>query len=241
MKVLVNGGLNLSEIDGWWAEAYRPDVGWALGDGQEHGDDPEWDAAEANVLYECLEQRVIPEYYARDARQRPVAWLARIRERMARLTPRFAATRAVRDYTEQHYLPAAAAYAARAAEGGLEAAKLVARQHAWREGCDALRILTVEITTKGEHHTVLARIALGELAPASLRVEVYANAHDGGPPYRQEMERVIEDLAAGSMVPGEYRATVPGLRQANDYTVRVTHREAGLRVPLEDNWILWHK
>ena len=52
MKVLVNGGLNLSELDGWWAEAYTPEVGWALGDGQEHGDDPAWDAAEAEALYE---------------------------------------------------------------------------------------------------------------------------------------------------------------------------------------------
>jgi starch phosphorylase len=60
MKVLVNGGLNLSELDGWWAEAYTPEVGWALGDGQEHGDDSAWDAAEAVTLYECLEEEVIP-------------------------------------------------------------------------------------------------------------------------------------------------------------------------------------
>ena len=57
MKVLVNGGLNLSELDGWWAEAYSPEVGWAIGDGREHGDDPAWDAAEAEALYRLLEQR----------------------------------------------------------------------------------------------------------------------------------------------------------------------------------------
>jgi starch phosphorylase len=51
MKVLVNGGLNLSELDGWWAEAYSPEVGWAIGDGKEHGEDPAWDAAEAEFLY----------------------------------------------------------------------------------------------------------------------------------------------------------------------------------------------
>ena len=62
MKVLVNGGLNLSELDGWWAEAYGPEVGWALGDGQDHGDDPAWDAAEADALYTVLEQEVIPEF-----------------------------------------------------------------------------------------------------------------------------------------------------------------------------------
>ena len=60
MKVLVNGGLNLSELDGWWAEAYTPEVGWALGDGQEHGEDPAWDAVEANALYSLLETENYP-------------------------------------------------------------------------------------------------------------------------------------------------------------------------------------
>ena len=66
MKVLVNGGINLSELDGWWAEAYTPELGWALGDGQEHGDDPAWDAVEAEALYNLLEREVIPEFYMRD-------------------------------------------------------------------------------------------------------------------------------------------------------------------------------
>ena len=107
MKVLVNGGLNLSELDGWWAEAYVPDLGWAIGDGQEHGNDPSWDAAEAEALYERLEREVIPEFYTRNEKGIPTAWVNRMRESMARLTPHFAADRAVREYTEQHYLPAA--------------------------------------------------------------------------------------------------------------------------------------
>ena len=68
MKVLVNGGLNLSELDGWWAEAYSPEVGWAIGDGREHGDDPSWDATEAETLYALLEKEVVPEFYSRDER-----------------------------------------------------------------------------------------------------------------------------------------------------------------------------
>jgi starch phosphorylase len=64
MKVLVNGGINLSEWDGWWVEAYTPQVGWALGNGQEHDSDPAWDAAEA--LYNVLEREVIPEFYSRN-------------------------------------------------------------------------------------------------------------------------------------------------------------------------------
>ena len=116
MKVLVNGGINLSELDGWWAEAYTPEVGWAIGDGQEHGDDPAWDAAEAEALYNLLEREVIPEFYTRDESGIPTAWVKRMRESMARLTPRFSANRTVREYTEQHYLPAATAYRERAAE-----------------------------------------------------------------------------------------------------------------------------
>ena len=92
MKVLVNGGINLSELDGWWAEAYTPEVGWALGDGGEHGDDPAWDAAEADALYDLLEREVIPEFYTRDKNGIPTAWVARMRESMARLTPRFPPT-----------------------------------------------------------------------------------------------------------------------------------------------------
>ncbi len=100
MKVLVNGGLNLSELDGWWAEAYAPEVGWALGDGQEHGDDPAWDAVEAEALYTVLEQELIPAFYSRDASGIPTTWVARMRESVAQLVARFSANRTVREYTE---------------------------------------------------------------------------------------------------------------------------------------------
>ena len=104
MKVLVNGGLNLSELDGWWAEAYSPAVGWAIGDRREHGEDPSWDAAEADALYGLLEREVVPEFYSRDEHGIPGAWVARMRESMARLTPTYSTNRVVRQYTEEHYI-----------------------------------------------------------------------------------------------------------------------------------------
>ena len=139
MKVLVNGGINLSELDGWWAEAYTPEVGWALGDGQEHGDDPAWDAVEADALYDLLEREVIPEFYTRDEQGIPGAWVARMRESMARLTPRFSTNRAVREYTEQHYLPAASAYRERAADKGAIGVQIVDWRHALEQKWAALR------------------------------------------------------------------------------------------------------
>ena len=111
MKVLVNGGLNLSVLDGWWAEAYTPDVGWAIGDGAEHGEDPAWDRADAEALYAALEDQIVPEFYNRDANGIPAGWVRRMRESMALLTPTFSANRTVREYTEEQYIPAATAYA----------------------------------------------------------------------------------------------------------------------------------
>ncbi len=105
MKVLVNGGINLSELDGWWAEAYSPGVGWALGDMQQHGNDPEWDQTEAGNLYEILENKVIPDFYTRNEKGIPEKWIEKMRNSMGKLTPRFSANRTVREYTEKYYLP----------------------------------------------------------------------------------------------------------------------------------------
>jgi starch phosphorylase len=93
MKILANGGINLSELDGWWAEAYSPEVGWAIGDGREHGEDPNWDAIEADELYGLLEREVVPEFYERGENGIPSAWVRRMRESMAQLTPRFGGMR----------------------------------------------------------------------------------------------------------------------------------------------------
>jgi len=132
MKVLVNGGINVSELDGWWAEAYTPEVGWALGDGQEHGDDPAWDAVEADALYNVLEREVIPEFFSRNGNGIPTAWVKRMRASMALLTPRFSADRTVREYTEQHYLPAANAFQQRSASNGTFGRQVID----WRHGVD---------------------------------------------------------------------------------------------------------
>ena len=187
MKVLVNGGINLSELDGWWAEAYTPEVGWALGDGQVHGDDPAWDAVEAGALYDLLEREVIPEFYARDKSGIPTPWVKRMRQSMARLTPRFSANRTVREYTEQRYLPAAAAYRERAANKGEGGKQVVEWLRTVDQKWDQVRLGEVQVDTHADHHDVEVELFLGDLDPASVRVELYANGIDGGNPVREEM------------------------------------------------------
>ena len=128
MKVLVNGGLNLSVLDGWWAEAYSPALGWAIGSGVEFPDDATADHADAEALYTLLENQIVPGFYDRDENGIPASWIARIRESMALLTPAFSANRAVRQYTEEHYLPAAAAYNARVRSLGKAGSSVLAWQ-----------------------------------------------------------------------------------------------------------------
>ena len=239
MKVLVNGGINLSELDGWWAEAYTPEVGWALGDGQEHGDDPAWDAAEAVTLYERLEREVIPEFYTRDESGIPTAWVKRMRESMARLTPRFAADRAVREYTEQHYLPASAAYRNRAANKGAVGRQVVDWQHAVDQKWGSLRFGDLRVETNEDHHVFEIEIFLSDLGKNSVRVELYADGINGGDPVRQEMKwaRLLPGASYGCL----YHATVPAARPAGDYTARVTPHCDGVAVPLEDARIRWQR
>jgi starch phosphorylase len=239
MKVLVNGGINLSELDGWWAEAYTPEVGWALGDGQEHGDDPAWDAAEAEALYNLLEREVIPEFYARDAQGIPTAWVARMRESMARLTPRFSASRTVREYTEQHYLPAASAYRERAAAKGAAGAQVVSWQHALEQLWATLRFGEVKVEADGERYVFEAQVYLDDLDPNAVRVELYADGVNGDSPVRQEMLRARE--LVGAVGGYAYSATVPATRPATDYTTRVIPRWPGVTVPLEAAYILWQR
>ena len=239
MKVLVNGGINLSELDGWWAEAYTPEVGWALGDGEEHDDDPAWDAIDAEALYDLLEREVIPEFYTRDAQGIPTAWVARMRESMAQLTPRFSTNRAVCEYTEQHYLPAAAAYRERAANQGAVGVELVEWQHALKQKWAALRFGEMKLETDSEQHSFEAQVYLDDLDPEAVRVELYANGVAGAAPERVEMQRVRQLVGATNGY--AYRAEVPATRPASDYTARVIPHRDGVAVPLEEGHILWQR
>jgi starch phosphorylase len=239
MKVLVNGGINLSELDGWWAEAYTPEVGWALGDGQEHGDDPSWDAAEALALYDLLEREVIPEFYARNEQGIPTAWVARMRESMAQLTPRFSASRTVREYAEQHYLPAAAAYHSRIANKGAIGRHMVDWQHNLEQEWATLHFGEVEVETRGEQHVFEVQVYLNDLDPKAVRVELYADGVMGSAPVRQEMKRVRQ--LAGTSGGYVYSAAVSANRPPADYTARVIPHHDGVAVPLEDAHILWHR
>ena len=239
MKLLVNGGLNLSELDGWWAEAYSPEVGWALGDGKEHNEDPAWDAAEAEALYKLLEEQVAPEFYTRGRDGIPAGWVARMRQSMSRLTPRFSANRAVREYVEDYYLPAAAAYRERERDRGATGVALLK----WRQDLSrhwaAVRFGEINVATSAGRHLFDVQLYLDDVDPEAVRVELYAEPLNAGPPVRREMTR--GNALVGSMKGYLYSAEVSAARPASDYTPRVIPHFGDARVPLEDSHILWFR
>jgi starch phosphorylase len=234
MKVLVNGGINLSELDGWWAEAYTPEVGWALGDGREHGDDPQWDAAEAEALYQLLESEVIPQFYTRDGQGVPLAWVARVRASMAQLTGQFSTSRTVREYTEKFYLPGAKGYVERSANKGAQGEQIARWRRELDEKWSSVRFGELKVSTDGGQHSFEVQVYLNGLAPEAVRVELFAS---GEAPVRQEMRPLQQLVGTGHA--WAYGAQVPASRPARDYTVRVVPSHAGVAVPLETPYILW--
>jgi len=240
MKVLVNGGINLSELDGWWAEAFTPDVGWALGDGLDHGRDLARDGVEANALYDLLEREVIPEFYERRENGMPIGWIKRIRESMARLTPQFSANRAVREYTEQHYLPAATEYRARAANDGALGRKIADWRRSLEEKWDSLRIGGVRANTRpdGQEIDVEVEVFLNGIDSNAVEVQLYADAVSE-PNCVKTMTRIR--TAVDPSKPDVYGITLRSARPVGDYTARVFPTYAGVSVPLECAQIAWQR
>jgi glycogen phosphorylase len=238
MKVLVNGGLNLSELDGWWAEAYSPEVGWAIGDGQEHGDDANWDSHEANTLYDLLETDVIPAFYNRDQLGIPPRWLKMMRASMVQLTPRFSSNRAVREYTEKYYLPAATAYRCRTESKSLLGIELTNWSKSIAQKWSNVRFGPVTIREKDTEHVFEVWVSLGKLDPGDVEVQLYAEPPADGAVFRQKMSLVKppQGSEGDSLL---YRASVPATRPASDYTPRVIPFHPNVSVPLEAAQILW--
>lgn len=237
MKVLVNGGLNLSELDGWWAEAYTPEVGWALGDGKEHPE-PGWDAVEAEQLYCLLEEEVVPMFYNRDATGIPRAWVARMRASMARLAPQFSTNRMVREYVEKLYLPAAAAFQHRTAEGSDVAKELRHWDEQLKRNWHEVHWGNLTVSEEKDGWTFEVQIYLGEVLPDSVQVQVYADPAD------VEEAPVCEIMQCHASIPGAlngylYRCNLRTTRPYTDFTPRIVAYHPDANTPNENNLIQW--
>ncbi|MCQ4299603.1 alpha-glucan family phosphorylase [Pseudomonas songnenensis] len=235
MKVLANGGLNLSQLDGWWAEAYAADLGWAVGDGLEH--EPEHDAADAEQLYRLLEEQVVPCFYRRDEQHIPTAWVKRMRRSMSELVERFSADRTVREYTERYYLPLASAYRQRCADGSALAIHTSRRITSLRSYWHELAFEQIEWQAEGDTYRIGARLHLGRIEPEQIAVQLLAESRGNEPATVHTLKLQHHEGAYAS-----FRTELSTRRPVADYTARVVPSpELGLAVPLELPLILWQR
>ena len=205
---------------------------------KEHGDDPAWDAAEAEQLYDILEKQVIPAFYNRDSNGIAVEWVTRMRESMSRLTPRFSANRAVREYTENYYLSAAAAYHERASDQGAYGRSLLQWKQVLAEHWASLRFGELRVESTPQKHSLRVEVHLGELRADWVCVQLYAYPLNAEPPFVSEMTPSSAAPSRGWRI---YAADVPASRPASDYTPRIVPSHSGARIPLEDAHILWFR
>ena len=234
MKVVPNGGLNLSILDGWWSEGYRPEAGWAIGKGEDYPDHDYQDSVESSALYDLLESDVVPVFYGRAADGLPHAWIERMKRSMRLLTAAFSTNRMLWEYAERYYVPAAHCYERLAANGMAGARQIAVWKASIRKGWGAVRIESVEDTRPGsrrvgEGFELAVVVRLGAIQPKDVAVE----ACYGPLSAAREIERgrAVALALERSLREGEHRyvGSIPCQRSGmQGFTVRVrpSHPEA---------------
>jgi starch phosphorylase len=237
MKILANGGLNLSQLDGWWAEAFADDVGWAVGDGREHGSDH--DETDARQLYALLEEQVAPAFYDRVPSGEPRGWINRMRRSMVQLVGQYSADRAVREYVERYYLPLARSYERRTRHHSALAIELVdVITDITRRWAD-LRIVNSTCRRTENLYHIQLDIALGGIATQCLRVQLYRAGDEHDRSRTWDLTQRGESPASDRAV---YEGLVPDDCPESAYTGRVmVNDRSELFVPLEVPLIFWGK
>jgi starch phosphorylase len=235
MKVLVNGGLNLSTLDGWWAEAFGTDHGWAIGDALAAPDD---DVQDADDLYRMLETEVVPAFYERDASGLPRRWIARIRSSMAHLAPRFSSARMLQEYVESTYVPAALSHRRRANIRNGIAAELVRWSDRLHRHWPEIRFGETVTEIRDGQLVISVSVNLGRIPPEFVRVELYAESKTDAPLIVPM--QLTEDAATPTKAT-LYRATFETERSAEDFTPRIVPYHQDARVPIENPLIAWQR
>jgi starch phosphorylase len=245
MKSVANGGLHLSVMDGWWWEAYRPGLGWAIGRDRLDDDPEAQDAFDADSVYDLIENELVPAFYDRDPDGIPHAWVQRMKASIAAFAPVFNTSRMVAEYANTAYEHAAESWG-RLRESGLAAAR---EQAAWLErvtaGWNEVKVCAVEddameAELAGTPVTVTVQIHPGPLTPEDLRVDVVfgpaSTSGDltiGGLEQLAFRERGDDGVCRFS---GTFRPVVGG---RVGYAIRVLPQHPALHDPFGPGLVLW--
>ena len=178
MKAAANGVLNLSILDGWWDEAYAPQLGWAIGRGETYNDPNYQDQVEAEALYDLLERDIIPMFYDRGRDDLPRRWIDRMRASIAGLSHFFNTNRMVAQYTNQFYMPTVKRYEALTADQMARAKALAAWKLRVYANWEQIRVEKIQSDLPGEIKVgdtvkAQAQVYLGTLLPEDVCVELF--------------------------------------------------------------------
>lgn len=183
MKVIANGGLNFSVLDGWWDEGYSNDVGWKIGNGEEYADLDYQDEVESRMIYEALEKELVPTFYERSFDKLPRNWISMMKASMRKLGPVFNTNRMLEEYTQKFY------------NSAYERRKILMAE-SWKEGKDFTKwkenviknwnkVSIISFTSEetgevkvGTKYKINAEIDLGSLTPEDVKVQIYYGEMD---------------------------------------------------------------
>jgi starch phosphorylase len=247
MKVTYNGGLNCSILDGWWAEGYSREVGWAIGAGEEY-EERDWEQAdfiESEALYNILEHDIVPMFYDRGRDGLPRAWLAKIKNAIRTLGPYFNTRRMVQEYAQKYYMPCFQR-TVEMSHPNLDNALAFA---AWRSNVEkvwrqvavrSVNLANSEIKV-GTKITVEAVVQLGLLTPNDVRVQLYYGELDT----RGEINsasQCVDMQPTGGGKDGEYtfKGEIANMATGDrGVSVRVMPQHAYLPNPFIPSLITW--
>ncbi|MBI1937728.1 MAG: alpha-glucan family phosphorylase [Ignavibacteriales bacterium] len=186
MKIIANGGLNLSVLDGWWDEAYSYDVGWKIGNAEEYDNLDYQDEVESRLIYEMIEKEIVPIFYNRGEDKLPRNWIAMMKNSMKNLGPVYNTHRMVREYAEKFYF---ISYEKRTElmKNNWEKGKAFSE---WRgkvfENWHKLKFVSIEQEDKnneftvGNKYPIIAEVELGDLKPNDVEVQIYFGKVENG-------------------------------------------------------------
>lgn len=240
MKAALNGTLNLSILDGWWAEFYDEENGWAIPTADSAGDSAERDKLEADSMYDLIEHQIAPRFYERNKDGVPSRWVQNIRHTLATLSPALSADRMVKEYVNRLYIPAMQAERIITASNNQPARDLAAWKAKVIAAWPRIHVIHVEsggvdtVPQVGDELHLRAHVDLAGLSPDDVLVEVvYGRARDGdklADVQQAELELVEQD---DSQAPA-FGGTVPlGRAGSFGYNVRVVPRHPLLASPAE--------
>jgi starch phosphorylase len=246
MKATANGVLNLSILDGWWDEAYRPEVGWAIGRREKYDDSNYQDQVEAEALYGLLEQEVVPIYYDRGSDGLPRRWIGRMRASIQTLCGTFTTHRMVGEYTERYYLHAASHYEQLTADGMARAKEIAAWKVRIQKNWSRVRVEALgggpasDIQVGGEI-PIQAEVFLGALTPDEVTVELYLGHVDSAGEIVDAASTPMQSIKQKGEGTYLYQASAATCRGSGlyGYTLRVIPRHPALTTPFLPGLILW--